>query len=84
MIIFNFVPKSNPVIDDFRRYEKRILEDLAFHSPGLEWDSKEEIMKTEPMFKDASMELQEQAMYHRVGDILQSGYLSALERVTRQ
>lgn len=84
MITFRFVPKPNQVIDNFKQYEKRVLEDLAFHSPGLDWDSKEEVIKTEPLFKDASAELQTQAMYHRVGDLLQSGYLSALERVTRQ
>jgi len=82
LINFTFVPKDNRIITDFEAIQQRVLEDLAFHSPELEWDSEEEVIKTEAIFKEASLELQEQAVAFRVESIIRDNYLNALERVT--
>ncbi len=80
MNLFTFTSKPHRIITDFDKIEKKVLEDIAFHEVGLEWDDKEEMIKTEPLFKDGSMELQRQVAEFRVEQTLMHQYLNALKR----
>jgi len=81
---FTFVPKESKLVSNFAAIEKEVLKDIATNSPHMEWDDKEEVIKTEAVFKEASMELQRQAVAFNVEGVLRNDYLRSLDRVARE
>jgi len=81
--LFTFVSKDSKVVTNFAAIEKEVLKDLATNSPHLEWDDKEEMIKTEALFKEASADLQRQAVTFNVESVLRNDYIRSLERASK-